>query len=133
MLEGVRKPGGDAPASATVVRLSGIYGPGRDPAKRIRSLAGTELTGGDVYVNMVHLDDIIAALEALLDLPHHGVLNLSDDCPTTRREFYDRTIAEGGLEPIRWLPGPAPPNLGKRVRNDLIKRTLTLVLRHPTH
>lgn len=118
---------------ATVVRLGGIYGPGRDVVARIHSRAGTERSDGDAYVNLIHLDDIVSALSALVDVRHHGVLNLTDDQPEPRREFYDRVLSRADLRPIHWLPGDMPARKGKRVRNDLIKNTLGLVLKHPTH
>lgn len=119
--------------TATVLRLSGIYGPGRDPVWRIRAASGTERTDGDTYLNLVHLDDILSALTALLDAPYHGVLNLSDDEPTRRRDYYDGVLEELDLPPIRWRQSDAERGLGKRVRNARIKKTLGLVLKHPTH
>ena len=45
--------------AATIVRLAGLWGHGRHPA---RSLAGRQLDGPDVPVNLVHRDDAIRAL-----------------------------------------------------------------------
>jgi nucleoside-diphosphate-sugar epimerase len=133
LLDGANALGGEQTVSVSVVRLSGIYGPDRDLSTRIKSFAGKERDDGDAYLNLIHLDDIVAALTALLSICHHGVLNLSDDRPLTRREFYDRIIAEAGLPPIQWVPTGSPRQRGKRVRNDLIKRTLGLTFQHPTH
>ncbi len=134
-------PGGSQPVNrdgermvcATVVRLGGIYGPGRDSTRRILASAGTRREDGDRYINMIHLEDIVAALAALLDVRHHGVLNLSDDEPALRCEYYDRVLSQAGLPPICWVRGDGPVSRGKRIRNDLIKRTLDLALKHPTH
>lgn len=123
--------GGDV--YATVGRLSGIYGPGRDVSVRVRGLAGTQRSDGDVYVNLVHRDDIVKSLCHLLDVHHHGVLNLSDDRPTLRREMYDRILAEAGLPPIVWRTEGQTSSRGKRVSNAKIKSLLDLTLRHPTH
>ena len=117
----------------TVVRLSGIYGPGRDFTKRVLRFSGQERFDGDRYVNLIHRDDIVLVLLGLLDLRHHGVFVLSDDRPTKRRVHYDRVIANAGLPSIRWLNNDSSTKLGKRVRNDLIKRTLDLELKYPTH
>ena len=133
LLEGAAQRGGDPPVVATIVRLSGIYGPGRDPAAWAARTAGTTRTDGDAYLNLIHVDDIIEALVRLLTVPYAGVLNLSDDAPTPRRAFYDRLISAAGLAPVRWAEADAPPALGKRIRNDLIKRTLGLSLNYPTH
>ncbi len=118
---------------ATVVRLTGIYGPDRGPAKRIAAISGTERSDGDAFLNLVHRDDIVTALRGILDVSHHGIINLNDDAPTTRRDYYTRLIASANLPPVRWTEGPGKRDLGKRVRNDLIKKLLDLQLAHPTH
>ena len=118
---------------ATVLRLTGIYGPGREPASWLARCAGQERSDGDGYLNLIHRDDIVAALTALLDIPYRGVLNLNDDAPRTRRDFYDRLAAASDVAPVRWTSSSESPTLGRRVRNDLVKRTLGMVLKHPTH
>lgn len=120
-------------ATTTVVRLSGIYGPGRDPLARIRGLSGTRRDDGDVYVNMIHRDDIVGALVSLLGVEHHGVLNLSDDGPITRRDYYDRVLNQAGLPLVDWETCGMSSPRGKRVQNERIKRLLNLTLKHPTH
>ena len=81
---------------------------------------------------MIHIDDIVAALTRLLMTPYHGLLNLADDRPDTRRAYFGRILEEAGLDAIRWIDAQHP-SFGKRIRNDLIKKTLNLTLRHPTH
>ena len=105
---------------------------GRGPHKRLAQLAGQERNDGDVYLNLIHVDDIVAAMQRLIDVDYHGALNLSDDSPTLRREFYDRILAVSGLPPIQWTPRAGPAR-GKRVRNNRIKSLLNLSLRHPMH
>ncbi len=115
----------DGPVRAvTVLRLSGIYGPGRDGSARVASLAGTERDDGDVFVNRIHRDDIVAAMVALLDVPHHGALNLSDQQPQTRRELYDAILDAKGLPPIRWVSPDGSLSLGKRIRSARIRELL---------
>lgn len=112
--------------AVTVLRLCGIYGPGRDASERVASLAGTERDDGDVYVNRIHRDDIVLALAALLDVPHHGALNLSDQQPQTRREFYDAILKTKGLPPIRWQPSGTDTSRGKRIQSARIRDLLKL-------
>ncbi|MHC4696053.1 MAG: SDR family oxidoreductase [Planctomycetota bacterium] len=118
---------------ATVVRLGGIHGPGRDLIERVRAAADKERSDADAYVNLIHRDDIVTALVRLLEVPYGGVLNLTDDTPIQRRELYDRIITAADLPPVRWTMGDVSPSLGKRVRNTLIKRTLGLTLQYPGH
>jgi nucleoside-diphosphate-sugar epimerase len=111
--------------NVTVVRLGGIHGPQRVLADRIRSHTGTTLSGGDGYVNLIHRDVIVDALVQLIDVDHNGVLNLVDATPTTRRELYDRIIADAGLKPIRWVDD-GPDDKGKRVSSCLVRELLNL-------
>ncbi len=127
--EGARSSG----VTATVLRLSGLHGPDRGPQRVAPRFSGTTRTGGDSYLNLVHQDDVVEALLLLLERPYDGVLCLSDDHPTTRREYYDRILAELGLPPIRWEPHEGAGGRGRRVRNARIKRELGLELRHPCH
>lgn len=125
--------GFDSDLCGTAVRLGGIYGPDRDLTGRIRRVAGTRRSDGRHVVNLVHRDDIVSALTELLQHSYHGVLNLVDDNPVQRQELYDGVLHQLGLEPVAWgdAPHDQPGGLGKRVANDLIKRTLNMSLKHP--
>lgn len=131
LLDGAKSLGADRPVSAVVLRLGGIYGPGRGALDSIFRSAGRQRDDGDFYLNRIHVDDIVAALAALLGSDFQGVLNLCDDHPQTRRSFFDAALASADLSPIEWTSSSDRKNRGKRVRNDLIKTTLGLVLRHP--
>ncbi len=53
-----------------VLRVAGLYGPGRDPAPRFRDPALREgLAGGDWWTNFAWRDDVVGALVHLLDEP----------------------------------------------------------------
>jgi len=117
--------------TATILRLAGIYGPGRNPRDWLARYAGAERTDGEAWLNLVHRDDVIQAAVAALERPYHGVLNLAGDRPVRRCEFYDRLMCDTGLAPITWNRPDGPPDLGKRIRNDLAKHVLGLTLRHP--
>jgi nucleoside-diphosphate-sugar epimerase len=132
LLEHSTGAGARGGAKVSVVRLGGIYGPGRELADFVRRSAGTSRSDGRGYVNMVHLDDIAAALVSLLSVQHHGVLNLCDDEPVTRRVFYDTIAAKHDMSAIRWTPSENG-SLGKRVCNRRIKDLLKLELKHPAH
>jgi nucleoside-diphosphate-sugar epimerase len=123
----------DLGVRATVLRLAGIHGPDRGPQRRLEAVAGAERADGDAYLNLVHRDDVVTALVRLLEVPYHGVLNLSDDAPTRRRDYYGPRLAAAGLAPVRWRSAdPAAPDQGRRVANARIKRVLGLTLAHPS-
>lgn len=112
-------------ATATVMRVGGIHGPLRDPVERVTALAGTSRDDGNVFLNLIHRDDLVQALEACLAARYHGVLNCVSDAPLTRRAYYDGLLADAGCSGVQWSDTDGPPH-GKRVRNDLIKQVLRL-------
>jgi len=66
----------------TVLRVAGIYGPGRDPRPRFRQ-AGSLPERGEYWVNLAHRDDIVAAILHVGALAHPpSVLNVSDGAST---------------------------------------------------
>jgi len=82
-----------------VLRVPGIYGPGRLPLERLRrgepALHPEDAGPG----NRIHVDDLAAACVAALERPVHGVFNVSDGNPATTTEFLQRTAALAGLPP----------------------------------
>lgn len=120
--------------SCCVLRLGGIYGPGRELERRVRAVAGEELSGGDRYVNLIHIDDIVSALQLAITSEFSGLLNLCDDEPEPRRVLYDRLIQRYGWSPIRWISeGGDEVDRGKRVSNARVKARLGLELAYPMH
>ena len=67
---------------ARVVRLPGIYGPGRSAFDRLRSGRARRIIKPGQVFSRVHVDDISAGLEALALMPDaRGVFHLCDDRP----------------------------------------------------
>jgi nucleoside-diphosphate-sugar epimerase len=82
------------PEKFTVLRLAGIYGPGRIPlADKLR--AGEPLAvPRDGHLNLVHVVDIARAVLATLQRPmRHSLYLFSDGHPVLRETFY-RYLAE---------------------------------------
>ena len=123
----VRERFAGRPGAAVVLRPSGIYGPGRvmRSAEQVRS--GEPVRGTpDAWLNLVHVDDLAAAVVLAADAPDPAELYVvSDDRPLTRREYYALlSDALGGPPPTFTGGGGRVDGLGKRVRNDFIKRDL---------
>ena len=73
---------------AIVLRVAGIYGPGRHPFNWIRT---GRVTLSDKYVNLIHVEDLAASCLAALQCGAPGtVYNLSDGTPRTWREIGQR-------------------------------------------
>lgn len=72
-----------------ILRLGGIFGPGREISKRVQSLTGKELPGtGDEPTNHIHLEDIVKGISFCLS--HHliGIYNLVNNDHPTKKELY---------------------------------------------
>lgn len=109
---------------ATVLRLAGLYGPGR------LQLIG-RLRAGQVRVprqhphwaNRMHVDDAAAAIAHLLALPDPQDLYLgADDTPLPLPVLYDYLAGLMQLPPVP--EGPAPTAIGsKRLSNARLRAT----------
>jgi nucleoside-diphosphate-sugar epimerase len=122
-----------------VLRLAGIYGPGRHHL--LEQVRSGEIAGrGDYHLNLIHRDDICAAIWAAFSAAKNipsGVFNVADDSAATKRDIVD-WLAEQ-------LQLPAPRFTGARAQgrragdvpdriidNGLVKRQLGWSPRYPS-
>src|SRR5919108_4025829 len=127
----------DGPFPATVLRLGGIYGPGRTSLiERVRQGLATCRDGPPLYTNRIHRDDCAGALHHLMELPQ----------PDSRYIGVDHEPADY-RDVLRWLAArigaPSPrvetstnPDTGrhrtsKRCRNAKLVAS-GYVFRYPT-
>ncbi|MCG7536801.1 NADP-binding protein [Pseudoalteromonas sp. OOF1S-7] len=82
-----------------VLRLAGLVGPGREPGQFV---AGKALrSSGQERVNMVHRDDVVAAIMSVL---HHwpqarAVYNLCSPSHPHKQDYYQAHCAQAGTAP----------------------------------
>ncbi len=101
---------------SAVLRLAGIYGPGRNRLQRKPAAAVENLR----WMNMVHVEDIARAAPILFKCAREGgIYTAVDDEPVLNRDFYAWLKGRTG---IVW-PGvnPSDEAKGKRVSNQLLK------------
>jgi nucleoside-diphosphate-sugar epimerase len=112
----------------TVVRLGGLYGADRNPA---RFLAGrTDVARPEAPVNLIHRDDAVGAFLALIEQDVRGeVVNACADEHPTRREFYGRAARAMGLEPPTF--DASDPATGKVVSSRKLTDRIGYQFRHP--
>ena len=80
-----------------IVRLAGLVGPGRHPG---RFFAGKSAPDGQHVVNLVHLEDVIGAIELLLKAPKGGhIYNICAPSHPARSTFYPLMARQLGLAP----------------------------------
>ena len=73
--------------AARIVRLPGIYGPGRSPFGRLRDGSATRVVKPGQVFSRVHVEDIARGLEAMLGKPGlTGVFHLCDDEPAAPQD-----------------------------------------------
>ena len=117
LLEAEALLGGHPQGRGTVLRLAGIYGPGRLP--RIDDLRASRPLEADPdsWLNLIHVDDAAAVVMAVADHAGPGPLYVvSDGRPVRRRDFYARLADLVGSPPPNWIPPAADARGGdKRV------------------
>ncbi len=123
---------------ACVVRLSGLYGPGRAGIiDRVRRGALALGPGDEAWMNFCHLDDAVAAVLAALERGRPaGIYHGSDAAPARRREVVEWIAARLGIAaPRDGGAAGAPVGRGGANRRVLSERTraeLGFALRHPS-
>ena len=90
---------------AVILRVAGIYGPGRGYAFKQFLRGDARIEGDGLRVlNMVHRDDLIGIVIAALERGEPGqIYNAADNEPVSQRKFYDWLAAE--------LKQPLPPQV----------------------
>lgn len=125
-------------SQSTVLRLSGIYGPGRIP--RVADvLAGRPIASPQHgYLNLIHVDDAVDAVISAWENAREQLYLVSDDRPVVRGDFY-RQIARkfnapepSFVEPPEDAPVKMRSSSNKRIANRRMKRDLIQNLKFPT-
>lgn len=125
---------------AVILRLAGIYGPGRLPKLAdVRGRRPVPAPDG-AYLNLIHVDDAVEAILAAEKRATAGELYLiSDGTPTTHRMFYSEMACQlhvGPLEfcaPVPGSRGAAAASGNKRVSNQKMVEQLKVELRYPSY
>lgn len=126
---------------ARVLRLPGIYGPGRSALERVREGKAHRIDLPGQVFSRVHVEDIASGVVRALAAPP-GAYNLADDLPASQ----NAVIAEA----CRLLQAPLPPvqsleeadlspmarafySENRRIANGKAKRVLGWTPRYPTY
>jgi nucleoside-diphosphate-sugar epimerase len=124
---------GESPA--LVLRMGGLYGPGRSPVEWLRRPAMRQriLRGGrEAFMSWVRVEDAAAAVALGVEKGRPGeVYIIADDEPVRRGDFYRFAAERAGLPPPD-LPS-RPDDLGKRCSNRKARAELGFAPRFPTY
>jgi len=127
-----------------ILRVAGIYGPGRLPLERIR--AGLPLVRPEEasWSNRIHADDLVAACTAAMDQGVDGAIyNACDGSPSTMTDYFFQVADAAGLPRPPTIPlGEADGRLSagmlsyiresRRLSNRRLVEGLGVALRYPT-
>lgn len=114
-----------ASAGGAVLRLAGLYGPGRSTMLAKARQGETRIEGDGLrWMNFCHRDDAASAIAAAVDQEIAGLFNVADDRPIPQGDCV-RSLADLLGQPP---PPTAPPDLdrkrgwtSKRVRNARLR------------
>jgi nucleoside-diphosphate-sugar epimerase len=129
--------------AVVILRVPGIYGPGKLPLERLRKGLPLLREDDSPYTNRIHVDDLIAACRAAMARGTPGAAyNVSDGQPSNMTDYFNRIADFTGL--------PRPPVVGrdeierlspgmrafmeesKRLDNHRMREELGVELRYPT-
>ncbi len=117
-----------------VVRLGGLYGPGRSPIEWLKRPGFRTRLGGsaEAWMNWIHIDDAAVAVGAALTKGRAGELYLGvDGSPVKRADFYRLASKLADEDPPELDIGS--PDLGKRLSNRKLIEELEVSLLYPDY
>jgi len=89
-----------------VLHLAGLVGPGRHPG-RFYGGRKKKIPNADAPVNLVHQEDVIAAVKLIMQENDPDVYNICAAAHPTKGEFYSTAAKSIGLEVAGFSPGGA--------------------------
>jgi nucleoside-diphosphate-sugar epimerase len=126
-----------------ILRVSGIYGPGRLPLERLRRRLPILQEDQAPFSNRIHQDDLaMVCVAAAKKAPNGAIYNVCDGQPSTMSHYFKAVAQAAGL--------PLPPEVdheqaqqvlsagmlsylseSRRLRNDKMRRELQVTLQYP--
>lgn len=126
----------------SILRLSGIYGPGRNGFVNLAEGSAKRLVKPGQVFNRIHVDDIAQAVGRCFDTGARGIYNITDDEPAPPQDVVAYAASLMGVEPppeqdfaTATLSPMARSFYGenKRVSNGKSKRELGMEYAYPDY
>lgn len=127
-----------------ILRVSGIYGPGRLPLERLRQGLPLVRPEESPYSNRIHVDDLVDICIAAMERGRDGALyNVSDGHPSTMTDYFIQLADAAGLPRPPLIPMAEAAerlsvgmmsymNESRRLSNRKLREELGVELRYPT-
>lgn len=127
---------------AVILRVAGIYGPGKLPEARLRAGEPVLRESQSPWSNRIHVDDLVTTCIAAMRRGESGIYNATDGHPTTMTDFFNRVADTLGLpRPEQISADEARERLSegmlsylaesKRLDNRRMREELGVTLRYP--
>jgi nucleoside-diphosphate-sugar epimerase len=126
----------------SILRLSGIYGPGRNAVEDAITGRARMLIKPNQVFNRIHVDDLAAAAIKAAKMAHDGILNITDDVPAAPQDVirYAHSLV-GKTAPVAQDFATAVISdmarsfysENKRVLNTMSKHVLNLQYQYPNY
>ena len=125
----------------TILRLSGIYGPGRIP-RAADVIAGRPIASPQHgFLNLIHVDDAAEAVCSTLRNNTQRLYVVSDDQPVVRSQFYEEIARQTGSQGPQFVtPATGSPVMmrsesnkrvwNRRMKSDLVSKLQFQSYRH---
>jgi nucleoside-diphosphate-sugar epimerase len=130
--------------AVAILRLAGIYGPGRNALIQVASGKARRIVKPGQIFNRIHVADIAQAIDAAFARKASGLFNVADDAPSPPGDPIVFAAQLLGVSPPPEIPfAEAAPSMSplalsfwrecRRVNNAKLKRELGVALRYPTY
>ncbi|MCW6507687.1 SDR family oxidoreductase [Lichenifustis flavocetrariae] len=126
-----------------VLRLAGIYGPGRNALRDLRAGEARRIDKPGQVFNRIHVTDIGRAVAAALHRDGQGgIINVTDDEPAPATDVVSYAAGLMGVQPpplLSFATADLSPMArsfyaaNRRVANTALKRDLGVTLAYPTY
>lgn len=127
----------------TILRLAGIYGPGRNALVNLREGKARRLVKPGQVFNRIHVEDVARTIEAAFaPSAPSGIFNVTDDEPAPPQDVIAYAAELLGIEPPPEIPFDSAElapiarsfySSNKRVSNRRLKQRLGVTLVYPTY
>src|SRR5262245_20070389 len=142
--EAWRQLGADNGKAVAILRLAGIYGPGRNALVTVAEGTARRIIKPGQVFNRIHIADIAQAIDACFTQGAGGAFNLADDEPAPPQGVIAFAAELLGMAPppeiafekARAAMSPMAQSFyaeNRRVRNARLKNMLGVRLAHPTY
>lgn len=127
-----------------ILRLAGIYGPGRNVLVKLCAGRATPVVKPGQVFNRIHVADVAQAINAAFSRRAGAVFNVADDEPAPAEDVIAFAARLLGIAPPAAIPIAAAAGAlsrialsfygeNKRVRNASLKQELGVQLHYPTY